>query len=181
VSLCLTAEQIECMAQHARQCVPEECCGVLLGQRRGEHGLVDEVISTGNRGDRPTRTYEIDVADLLRAAKRARRRGRRIIGFYHSHPDGTPTPSALDIELTWPNTSYVILGLNEQQGLTMRSWMVSMANTVPQQEGICVRDTVSCERNQAGQADVGNPAGPRFHRAAPAREGPSDSAGSQRR
>ena len=41
--------------------------------------------------------FEIDPKDHIAAGKRARERGQRIIGCYHSHPNGVAEPSAQDL------------------------------------------------------------------------------------
>ena len=44
----------------------------------------------------PARSFEIDPATLLAAHRDARGAGRRVIGHWHSHPNGRPQPSARD-------------------------------------------------------------------------------------
>ncbi len=86
------------MAAHAREARPEECCGILVG-RAGE--IVDAIRSP-NRADDPLRRYLLDPAVHIGARRDARSAGLAVLGFYHSHPDSPPTPSATDRE----NASY---------------------------------------------------------------------------
>lgn len=45
----------------------------------------------------PRRSFEIDPAILFSAIRTERAGGARILGYYHSHPAGDPTPSAADL------------------------------------------------------------------------------------
>lgn len=71
-----------------------ECCGLLLGQ--GER--IEQAVPAANVAADPERRFEIDPAALLAAHKAARAGGPEIVGYYHSHPDGHPLPSATDCE-----------------------------------------------------------------------------------
>lgn len=44
----------------------------------------------------PARHFEIDPATLIAAHRAARHDGPAILGYYHSHPSGIATPSAVD-------------------------------------------------------------------------------------
>jgi proteasome lid subunit RPN8/RPN11 len=83
------AEQIAAAARQAR---PHEACGLLVG--RGRH--IERVHATANIAAQPRSAFEIDPAVLLHVHREARDGGRRLIGWYHSHPNGRRTPSATD-------------------------------------------------------------------------------------
>jgi proteasome lid subunit RPN8/RPN11 len=94
----------------ARAAWPEECCGILLGRRRGAGAVVQRAQPVANvRAEDRRRGYEIDPHDLVSAQRRGRRQGLEIVGFYHSHPDGARRPSREDARSAWPEASYVIL------------------------------------------------------------------------
>lgn len=69
-----------------------EICGLLLGQS----GRIDAILPAPNVAADPHRHFEIDPAVLIAAHRAARKGGGRIIGHYHSHPSGSPFPSATD-------------------------------------------------------------------------------------
>jgi desampylase len=71
-----------------------EVCGLLFG-RKGE---VTAILSCHNVAEDPTDSFEIDPAALFAAHKAERAGGPRLIGCYHSHPNGTERPSARDAE-----------------------------------------------------------------------------------
>lgn len=108
------------LRDHAVRAAPEECCGTLLGEPSEQGARVEEVVPAANvsSGDR-RRAYFIAPRDLLAAGKRARALGMAIVGYYHSHPRGYPTPSERDLEHAWPGVSYLIVG---RDGEEVRSW-----------------------------------------------------------
>lgn len=85
----------------AEQAYPRECCGILVG--RDEEGvyLVDKVVPSANLSDTPDKTFEVDMALRLRLQKELRGSDARVIGHYHSHPEGRAEPSARDAERAW--------------------------------------------------------------------------------
>lgn len=70
----------------------DEVCGLLFG----ECDRIDEALPCGNVAADPSRRFEIDPAALIAAHRNSRNGGPRIVGHYHSHPSGSPIPSAAD-------------------------------------------------------------------------------------
>lgn len=83
---------LDCLIREACRAAPEECCGILLG----EDGLIADARPTSNVAEDPHRFFEIDPQALVDAHRETRRGGPRIAGYYHSHPGGSPEPSAID-------------------------------------------------------------------------------------
>lgn len=78
----------------AVKAVPEECCGLLMGQA----SRVEAALLAKNVAADPVRHFEIDPATLIAAEKAARNGGRGIIGYFHSHPPPAQgEPSQTDI------------------------------------------------------------------------------------
>lgn len=71
---------------------PHECCGLLLG----EGTTITHAQPTANVHPDPARHFEIDPHALIAAHRAARSGGPQVIGYYHSHPTGDPSPSATD-------------------------------------------------------------------------------------
>jgi len=67
------------------------------GSERGAGSeRIDALLETPNVASDPATTFEIDPAALFAALRAERAGGPRILGHYHSHPSGSPTPSARD-------------------------------------------------------------------------------------
>ena len=90
----VTSGVMATLREEAARAAPEECCGLLLG--RG--GVVTEARLAANVAEDRQRHFEIDPAALLKAHKEARAGGPDVIGYFHSHPEGHPVPSATDCE-----------------------------------------------------------------------------------
>lgn len=98
---------LEAVILHAQETKPAECCGVLLGK----DGEIVEAVRTGNLADTANR-FLIDPKDHIAARRAARERGLDVVGFYHSHPNSAPEPSATDLaEASYPGHLYLIVGL----------------------------------------------------------------------
>lgn len=73
-----------------------EVCGLLLGQNGTDGAQVQAIVPARNVAADPARSFEIDPATLLAAHRNARGAGQRVIGHWHSHPNGRMEPSARD-------------------------------------------------------------------------------------
>jgi desampylase len=100
----------------------EEICGLLLG---GE-GRIEHVVRCANVAADPTRFFEIDPATLIAAHRAARAGGAKVIGHYHSHPSGIPTPSARDAADAAPDGAIWII----TDGRTLSAWRATYDGTV---------------------------------------------------
>ena len=88
----VTSGTIATLLEEAARAAPLECCGLLLG----EAGRVLAVRPAANLATDPARHFEIDPAALIAAHRAERSGGQQLLGYYHSHPDGHPVPSATD-------------------------------------------------------------------------------------
>ena len=81
---------------HAIRTLPEECCGILLGERSGEREKVTATLPAANVHPSPETHFEIDPQALIDAHRAARTGGPLVLGYYHSHPNGRAEPSTTD-------------------------------------------------------------------------------------
>ncbi|MEX1147087.1 MAG: M67 family metallopeptidase [Sphingomonadales bacterium] len=97
VSLVLSAPHRDQICSHARTAYPDECCGLLVGRGSADTGFrVERVIPAANVHPDPARHFEVDPTIHIQWQRRLRGTASRIIGHYHSHPDGVPEPSMWD-------------------------------------------------------------------------------------
>lgn len=92
MTLRLSSGQRQFLLDAAAQALPEEVCGLLVGQ----DGEVADLVPARNVARDPRRSFEIDPATLLATYREARGRGQRVLGHWHSHPNGRAAPSARD-------------------------------------------------------------------------------------
>ena len=103
----ITASVLSELLTHAREAIPDECCGVLIGR---EDHISSSQRSPNLAASSHTR-YELDPGVFIRARREAREQGLDVLGFYHSHPHSEAVPSATDLaESMYPELVYLIVG-----------------------------------------------------------------------
>lgn len=88
----ITHASFEAILSQAAEAHLHECCGLLLG----EGSTITHAHPTANVHSDPATHFEIDPAALIAAHKAEREGGPRILGYYHSHPNGRAEPSPTD-------------------------------------------------------------------------------------
>lgn len=83
---------VELIQRAAADAEPLEACGLLFG----DGGAISRAEIAANVADEPAQRFEIDPTALFAALKAERAGGERIVGYWHSHPNGNATPSATD-------------------------------------------------------------------------------------
>jgi proteasome lid subunit RPN8/RPN11 len=100
------------MVAHAREDLPNECCG-MIGGRDGE---ATEVIRVVNSAASPLR-YEMDPQGQYDALKSIEDGSAELLAIYHSHTKSAAYPSQTDVNqaVAWPEQIYVIVSLAEEE------------------------------------------------------------------
>ena len=88
----VSSAQVERLLAEARNALPREACGLLLGNG----AQIEEVRVCRNVHPQPETHFEIDPQALIDAHRAARSGGPQVLGYFHSHPVGLPEPSATD-------------------------------------------------------------------------------------
>lgn len=104
----LTHQQLGQITRHLEEVYPNEGCGLLVGIGGKKQVTVTRVAIAPNVTSQDAATrFEVDPKfqfDLMRELEGT---DERIVGHFHSHPDGSPIPSerdkkmALDKQLIW--------------------------------------------------------------------------------
>lgn len=114
---------LERIVAHAEETYPQECFGFLLGHFSESRICVARPGRNVNTS-RPHDRYEMDPQDFLQAQAEAEKWGGEIMGFYHSHPDGTAIPSAYDRKRAWEEYLYLIIPVSNGRAEEARLWRV---------------------------------------------------------
>lgn len=110
----------------ARASYPREGCGLLLGRSLPVGGEVHGVRLARNLNtERAQDRYELDPEDFLAADREARDLGLEILGVWHTHPDHPAVPSETDRAAAWPGWSYLILAVEAEGVVALRSWRLA--------------------------------------------------------
>jgi [CysO sulfur-carrier protein]-S-L-cysteine hydrolase len=101
---------IDEMIAHAREDLPNECCGMV----GGTDGEASVVISVVNSAASPLR-YEMDPQGQYDALKAIEDGGGELLAIYHSHTKSAAYPSQTDVNqaVNWPDAIYVIVSLQD--------------------------------------------------------------------
>lgn len=96
----LTAAQAAQLAALAGAAWPREACALLVGN---EDLRVTEIVPAQNLATTPEREFELDPAVHVAVMRRLRESGgtNRLIGHWHSHPNGRAVPSAQDAAMIY--------------------------------------------------------------------------------
>ncbi|HEY2054542.1 MAG TPA: M67 family metallopeptidase [Solirubrobacterales bacterium] len=103
----ISQELVDEMVAHAREDLPNECCG-LVG---GKDGVATKVVRVVNAAATPLR-YEMDSQGQLNALNEIEADGE-LLAIYHSHTKSAAYPSQTDVNQAqnWPEPIYVIISL----------------------------------------------------------------------
>lgn len=69
----------------------------------GDAESIDDWQAVENVADAPERQFEIAPAALFAALREERAGGRKIVGYWHSHPSSGATPSVTDAQMAAPD------------------------------------------------------------------------------
>jgi proteasome lid subunit RPN8/RPN11 len=118
--LWMTSNLAEMIARQALDNRLQEVCGIIAGV--GEQ--VREIIPIQNTASDPAHFFRLDERSFTQAMFDIERTGLSLIGIYHSHPNGDPIPSQVDIQqANYPDTAYVIVGLRQGE-LRLAAWQI---------------------------------------------------------
>lgn len=111
---------IDEMVAHAREDLPNECCG-LVG---GSDGEAKALYRARNAFASPF-SYRVDPGDQYRIIeKEMRDRGEELIAIYHSHTKSTAYPSQTDLNeaVSWPEQVYLIVSLQDRESPEVKAF-----------------------------------------------------------
>jgi [CysO sulfur-carrier protein]-S-L-cysteine hydrolase len=116
---------------HAREDLPNECCGMVGGADGGAR----TVYRAANAEGSPLR-YSIDAKEQFRLMREIEAAEEELVGIYHSHTKSAAYPSQTDVNLAgWPDAVYLIVSLAdaaapELKGFWIRDGGISEAELV---------------------------------------------------
>lgn len=134
-------KQIE---QHGAQEFPRECCGVLLGEVEGDIKTVIEARPLPNTFEPSLefeqsvgadgtdvelhgqeRRYLVSPDTMFQLMQEERRTKRKVLGFYHSHPNHPARPSEYDRVWAMNWYSYIIVSIMQGTPADLTCWTLS--------------------------------------------------------
>jgi [CysO sulfur-carrier protein]-S-L-cysteine hydrolase len=115
----ISQQLIDEMVAHAREDLPNECCG-MIGGRDGE---ATRVVRVENAAASPLR-YEMDPQGQYNALKAIEDAGEELVAIYHSHTRSAAYPSQTDVNeaVMWPEQVYVIVSLADEDAPDVKGY-----------------------------------------------------------
>jgi proteasome lid subunit RPN8/RPN11 len=125
------AELVQALIDQARAEVPNESCGLLIGDRpAADGGRATRFEPTRNAAASPYR-YEIHPDDLYRLTVATDDADETFWGIVHSHTHTPAVPSTTDVGLAfYPDALYVLVSLSEDEAdrgtgaPSVRAWRI---------------------------------------------------------
>jgi proteasome lid subunit RPN8/RPN11 len=110
---------IDEMVAHAREDLPNECCGMVSGAD-GEASVVIPVV---NSAASPLR-FEMDPQGQYNALKAIEDDGKEMLAIYHSHTKSAAYPSQTDLNqaVSWPDAIWVIVSLEDPESPVVKGY-----------------------------------------------------------
>ncbi|MBN1535266.1 MAG: M67 family metallopeptidase [Anaerolineales bacterium] len=115
---------------------PEEACGLLAGSE----DRVTKVFTVSNIF-KSSQNYRMDAQEQLAAFMSIEKENLELLGIYHSHPQGPPYPSEVDLnEAYYPDIAYLIWAQNGQnwifQGFLLKNHAATPINIEIEEENL---------------------------------------------
>lgn len=109
------------MVAHAREDLPNECCGMVGGRDGG----ATEVVRVENSAASPLR-YEMDPQGQYNALKSIEDKGDELLAIYHSHTKSAAYPSQTDVNqaVAWPDQIYLIVSLADPERPEVKAYLL---------------------------------------------------------
>jgi proteasome lid subunit RPN8/RPN11 len=125
-TVCVPRAIVEAILAHARDALPNEACGLVVGSGLwADGGVARRYVRCRNAAASPSR-YVVHRDDLLTVLADLDRTGEELWGVVHSHVRSAAVPSATDVaEAAWPAAVYLLASLADQaEVLPLRAWRI---------------------------------------------------------
>ena len=118
---------IDQIVAHAREDLPNECCGMV----GGADGEARTVYRARNEFESPLR-FGVDSNDLFRILQEEMPgRDEDLLAIYHSHTKSPAYPSQTDVNMangSWPDAIWIIVSLEDEAAPDVKAyWLKDLA------------------------------------------------------
>ena len=119
-------QHIDDMVGHAREDLPNECCGILAGL----DGQVLKVYRMSNVEASPFR-FAMDPREIVKVDEEAADNDWELLAIYHSHTASAAYPSDTDVRIAagtselWPDVRYILVSLIDADAPQVRLFQIS--------------------------------------------------------
>lgn len=107
----------------AGRAFPNECCGLIEGTDTADGWRALAVHEATNIADDPQRRFLIDPQVQFDLMRSLRDTNTRIIGCFHSHPNGDPAPSAADRAEAYESDFLYLIAAGTSDMFTLKAYL----------------------------------------------------------
>jgi proteasome lid subunit RPN8/RPN11 len=107
----------------ASRAYPNECCGLIEGADTPDGWRACAIHAATNVAEDPARRFLIDPQVQFDLMRRLRDSSLRIIGCFHSHPDGSAEPSATDRAEAYENGFIYVIAAGRPDTFTLKAYL----------------------------------------------------------
>jgi proteasome lid subunit RPN8/RPN11 len=111
----------------AGRAFPNECCGLIEGSDTADGWRAVAIHEAKNIADDPRRRFLIDPQVQFDLMRRLRDASTRIIGCFHSHPNGDLAPSAADRAEAYESDFLYLIAAGTSDMFTLKAYLFSDA------------------------------------------------------
>ena len=116
----ISQDIVDELVAHAREDVPNECCGMI----GGSDGAATTLYRSVNAEASPLR-YSLDSSDQFRIMREMEEKDEELLAIYHSHTASDPYPSQTDVNLaSYPDSVYLIVSLQDAESPELRGYWI---------------------------------------------------------
>ena len=136
--LIIPARLMKAICTHGEEAYPDEGAGLLLGTESSGERQVEAILPLDNHREAEARhrRYLLSPRDYLKGEREAERRGLKVLGVFHSHPDHPDQPSTYDLDWAMPWFSYLITSILNGTAAGSRSWRLTEDRSNFEQEPV---------------------------------------------
>jgi proteasome lid subunit RPN8/RPN11 len=122
----VSKKHINQIKKHSEREFPREAVGALIGKYANEKMEIEEIIELKNETtENPARRFFVSPESVYEIEMQCRAGGKEIVGWYHSHPNGSPDPSEEDLKNAFPFYAYFIVSVVRGQAKEIKCWRLN--------------------------------------------------------
>ena len=145
----INAADLRALKKAAEAAWPSEACALLEGTRDGDALSVTVTVTRVHPADNvatdPTRRFEADPHLLFLLHRELRNLPTKLVGVWHSHPDGSAQLSETDLARAWdPNLVWLLTPVVDQRAVGTSAFRVREADKGNGQVGAFVPLDIYC-------------------------------------
>jgi len=119
----LADELAAAVLQAAARAYPNEACGLIEGIETKDGWRALSIHEAANVADDPARRFLIDPEVQFALMRKLRGSERRIVGCFHSHPNGRAEPSATDRASAYESDFVYVIAAGAHGVFELKAWL----------------------------------------------------------